>query len=89
MEPIAATFGLIAAAQAAATELASKLQLSTDAITVEELEGSVDHDPGSGMLMALLPEESRSEARDVIVQHGGRHAPVDYFHSLQQEPEQG
>ena len=88
MEPIAAMFGLIAAAQAAATDLASKLQLPY-AISVEELGGLVDHQPGGGMLIALMPEESRSEARDVIVQHGGRHAPVDYLHSLQQEPERG
>ena len=85
MEPIAATFALIAAAQAAAAALASKHQLPTEAISVQELDSSVDHHPGGGMLMALLPEESRSEARDVIVQHGGRHAPVDYFRWPQQK----
>ena len=85
MEPIAASFRLIGAAREAAAELASKLQLPTDAISVKELDGSVDHHPGGGMLLALLPGKSRSEARDVSVQYGGRHAPVDYFHSLQQK----
>jgi len=85
MDYIAATFALIAAAQAARVELASRLQLPADAIAVEELESTVDPHRSGGMLMAELPEESRSEARDVIVHHGGRHAPVDYFHKLQQK----
>lgn len=84
IDVVAGTFSSCSEAQAAAADIASLLNLDTDLVWTERLRVQGDR---RGMkrvvLMAWVPVEVRTRARELIWRHDGRQVPFDWLSGRQ------
>lgn len=79
MDVVAAIFVDDSSAVAAARELAWALELDDAMVTVEHVDASAADHAGAPVVIAYVPGDRSSRAREVISNHSGRHVPLDWI----------
>jgi hypothetical protein len=78
LDAISALFDSDREAERAGRDLADELHLDGDMVLVDHVSPEAADHGGEALLVAYVPDDQRTHAREVIGTHRGRHVPLDW-----------